>query len=222
MRPLVLLDLDGTLIDSAPGIMSSLRHAFADLALPVPDDATLRTFVGPPIHDSMRAHGVPEDRVEDVVRRYREVFAAGGMYDARVYEGIPDALAILRGAGRSLLVATSKPHVYAVPLVRHFGLEGLVDGVFGAPLDESGTKATVIAEALASCGSVGDAFDPARAVMVGDREHDVHGAAAHGIRCVGAAWGYAPSGELEEAGAVTVAGTPTELPTVVAALLRGV
>jgi len=204
--PLVLLDLDGTLTDSAPGIVAGIRHAYGALGLPVPDDATLRSFVGPPITASFPAHGVPADRVDEAVRAYREVFAAGGMYDNRVFDGIPDVLRTLRAAGCTLAVATSKPEVYARPICDRFGLTELVDDVFGAPLDEgTSTKADVIAKALAALGRTSP-VDPADGpvLMVGDREHDVHGAAAHGIRCLGVTWGYAAPSELDGAGAVAL------------------
>jgi len=206
--PLVLLDLDGTLIDSIPGITASIAVAYRRCGLPVPSPAELRTFVGPPIGDSLRAHGVPEDRIGEVVRAYREDFGATGMHDATVFDGVPELLADLRAAGCRLVVATSKPEVFAVPICVDHGLTPLVDGVFGAPLDESGTKADVIARALAA---EPHAPSPATTLMVGDREHDVHGARAHGIDCVGVTWGYAAPGELAAAGAVAVVETVDEL-----------
>ena len=102
---------------------------------PVPDDATLRTFVGPPLVDSFRAHRVPEARIAQAITAYRAEFAARGMWDNSVFEGIPDALARLRAAGVTLLVATSKPAVFAHPITERFGLAAAVDGVFGAPPD---------------------------------------------------------------------------------------
>jgi phosphoglycolate phosphatase len=199
--PLVLLDLDGTLTDSAPGITASVAHAYTVLGLPVPDAATLRSFVGPPITDSFPRHGVPPERVPEAIAAYRTRFAESGMWENSVFDGIPEALRDLRAAGCVLAVATSKPEVFAKPITERFGLADLVDGVFGAPLDESSTKADVIAAALATLGrTAGDA----PTVMVGDREHDVHGAAAHGIDCLGVSWGYAGPGELAAAGAVAV------------------
>jgi phosphoglycolate phosphatase len=204
--PLVLLDLDGTLMDSAPGITASAAHAYRALGLPVPDGATLRSFVGPPITDSFPAHGVPPERVDEAVAAYRAVYTDGGMYDAAVFDGVPDALRELRAAGCTLAVATSKPEVFAQPICERFGLTPLLDAVFGAPLDEAtSTKADVIERALATLdlprpGSPG----AGPVLMVGDREHDVHGAAVHAIDCLGVAWGYAPDGELERAGAVAV------------------
>lgn len=206
--PLVLLDLDGTLIDSIPGIVASIAVAYRRCGLPVPTDTELRSFVGPPIGDSLRAHGVPDDRVDEVVRAYREDFGATGMHDATVFDGIPELLTDLRAAGCRLVVATSKPEVFAVPICADHGLTPLVDGIFGAPLDESGTKADVIARALAA---EPHAPSPATTLMVGDREHDVHGARAHGIDCVGVSWGYAAPGELAAAGAVAVVETVVEL-----------
>jgi phosphoglycolate phosphatase len=202
--PLVLLDLDGTLMDSAPGIMSSAAHAYRALGLPVPDRATLRSFVGPPTPDSFRRHGVPAGRMTEMLTAYRKVFEAGGMYENSVFPGVPDALTRLRDAGCTLAIATSKPVIYARPICDRFGLTGLVDAIYGAPPDDQvSTKAMVIAEALTSL-TAGGILDPDRTIMVGDREHDVHGAAEHGIDCIGVTWGYAAPGELEEAGAAVL------------------
>ncbi|WP_353707347.1 HAD hydrolase-like protein [Cellulosimicrobium sp. ES-005] len=210
---LVLLDLDGTLTDSAPGILASVRHAYGVLRLPVPAEAVLRGFVGPPLADSFAAHGVPHDRVADAVAAYRDVYAAGNLLDNAVYPGISACLTALRGAGLRLAVATSKPEPMARRIVAHFGLDAHLDrgldDVFGATLDGSrSAKADVVAHALASLDAA------RRVVMVGDREHDVLGAGVHGIPCVGVAWGYARPGELTAAGATAVVGTPAELATV--------
>ena len=133
--PLVLLDLDGTLTDSAPGIMGSVVAAFTDLGLAIPDAVGLRSFVGPPLPDSMLAHGVAPERIDGAIAAYRRHFEAGGMWENEVYSGIPEQLRLLREAGFTLAVATSKPEIYARPICERFGLSDLVDGVFGAPLD---------------------------------------------------------------------------------------
>jgi phosphoglycolate phosphatase len=210
--PLVLLDLDGTLTDSAPGITASIASTYRTLGLPVPSPAALRSFVGPPITTSFPAHGVPQDRVAEAVRVYREDFVDGMIRDNGVYDGIPEVLAELRSAGLRLVVATSKPEVYARPICDAFGLSALVDGIFGAPADEStSSKALVIAAALAAHP------DAVPLVMVGDREHDVHGAREHGIDTIGVTWGYAADGELVAAGATELVDAPAEL---AAAVLR--
>jgi phosphoglycolate phosphatase len=213
----VLLDLDGTLTDSAPGITGSLRAALTEAALPVPDDAALRRFVGPPLPEMLATHGVPAGRVDELVATYRRHFTAGGMFDNAVFPGIEEVLVELRAAGVVLAVATSKPEVYARQIARHFGLDAHLthglDGVFGADADQGArsAKAEVVGHALATLEARGVAVGPATTVMVGDREHDVLGAGRHGIATVGVAWGYAEPGELEAAGAAVVVHTPREL-----------
>ncbi len=218
-RPaLVLLDLDGTLTDSAPGITGSMRAAFEEVGLPSPDDAGLRAMVGPPLLVSLAEQGVPDDRADEVITAYRRHFREHGMLGGNsVFDGIDDALDRLGAAGIPMAVATSKPQRFAREIAEHFGLArhfvGGVDGVFGAD-DDGGprsAKADVIAHALASLAERGLAPDVTEIVMVGDREHDVNGAKTHGIPTVAVAWGYADPGEVEEAGAVAVVQSPAEL-----------
>lgn len=212
----VLLDLDGTLTDSAPGIIASLRVGFADAGLDVPTDAVLRTFVGPPLGASMTAIGLSDADAGAAITAYRRDFEVHGMFDNSVVPGFPEALAELRDAGVILLVATAKPEHYARQIVEHFGLdrylEGGLDGVHGAAGEAAGLvegKEVVVERALAHAVALG--ADVAQTVMVGDREHDVHAAAHHGVPTVGVTWGYAAPGELETAGAAALAATPAEL-----------
>ncbi len=205
MTAVVLLDLDGTLIDSGEGVVASLREGFRGAGLQPPDDEVLRSFIGPPIHDSARRVGVPPELHDAVVDGYQRAFAQRGNLMARVFDGVPEALAQLRGAGARLVVATAKPHTFAVPVLAHLGLAPSLDGVFGAPDDESDTKGQIIARALASVGP------DVRAVMVGDREHDVEGARDNGLDCVGVLWGFGDRVELERADARAVVAQPDEL-----------
>lgn len=199
--PLALLDLDGTLSDSAPGIFRSVTAALTALGVPVPSPQGLRAFVGPPLPASMAAHGVPEERMAEAIAAYRAEFEAGGMWESHVFDGIPEQLRALREAGVTLAVATSKPEVYARPICEKWGLDALVDGVYGAPLDHiPSSKATVIAHALEELGE--RVPEPSRIVMVGDRHHDVEGATEHGIDCLGVAWGYGEPGELDDAAGI--------------------
>lgn len=202
-RPVVLLDLDGTLTDSYPGIAGSVRAAYATLGLPAPDAATLRRFVGPPLAASFVAHGVPADRVRDAVAAYRVAYRGGLMWDNRVYDGVPGQLEALVAAGVRLAVATSKPEVLAEPICARLGLAPHLELVAGAPLDAPSTKAAVVARAVARLAAAAP-VDPERTLMVGDREHDVLGAAAHGLACVGVGWGYGDDDELRRAGAAEV------------------
>jgi phosphoglycolate phosphatase len=197
--PLVLLDLDGTLSDSAPGIVRSAATALGSLGLEVPSDQDLLSFVGPPLPVGLRAHGVAEDRIAAGIAAYRAAFEGGGMWESHPFAGVADQLVLLREAGCTLAIATSKPEVYARQICDRWGLTALVDGVYGAPLDHvPSTKASVIAHALTE---LGESLVPPREaiVMVGDRHHDVDGAAEHGIVCLGVAWGYGAPGELDGA-----------------------
>ena len=212
----VLLDLDGTLTDSAPGIIASLRVGFRDAGFAVPTDDVLRTFVGPPLGTSLAGTGLSAADSATTIAAYRRDFEVHGMFDNSVFPGIPEALAALREAGVTLLVATAKPEHYARQIVEHFGLAGYLagglDGVHGAVGEyavEAQGKEVVVERAVAHAVALG--ADVGQVVMVGDREHDVHAAAHHDVPTVGVTWGYAAPGELEAAGAVAVATTPDEL-----------
>ena len=212
----VLLDLDGTLTDSAPGILASLRAGFADAGFDVPSDEVLRTFVGPPLGASMTGVGLSEADANTVITAYRRDFEKHGMFDNSVVPGFPEALAELRAAGVTLLVATAKPEHYARQIVAHFELDrylqGGLEGVHGAAGEAAGLvegKEVVVERAVAHALALG--ADTGQIVMVGDREHDVHAAAHHGIPTIGVAWGYAAPGELDAAGVVAIATTPAQL-----------
>lgn len=208
-RQVVLFDLDGTLTDSAPGIFRCVRHALDVLGRPDPGPAQLRRFVGPPIQESFADLGLAGDAVDRAVAAYRSRYGEVGVYENDVYDGIADLLSTLRRAGFDLAVATSKPDVYARRILDHFGLTPSFSVVAGATLD--GTlrhKDAVIGACLASLGVDATAV----AAMVGDRSHDVAGAARHGIPCIGVTWGYGSTDELVGAGAVTLVGRPVDLP----------
>jgi phosphoglycolate phosphatase len=206
---LVLFDLDGTLSDSAPGILSSLRYAFAANGLEPLDAHTERELLGPPFYESLPPLIGGEEKLPGVIEAYRTKYADGGMFDTVAYDGIADVLTALRGAGVRLAVATSKPEHYAVPVVEHLGLAEYFASIGGDELDGSlRTKALVIDKVLRRLG-VADPKDGV--VMVGDRAHDVLGAREHGIPCVGAGWGYGLPGELHRAGADPICAEPRDL-----------
>jgi phosphoglycolate phosphatase len=215
---LVLFDLDGTLVDSAPGIWASVRVAVAELGLPEPTPQQLSAMVGPPLQDGFAlVLGVPAPEVPRAVAAYRAHYAAGALLDVTVHDGVPELLAALTADGATLAVATSKPETFAVRVLEHTGLLPFFASVHGATLDGAVRhKDQVVAAALA-------AHPHGRApVLVGDRAHDVLGAAAHGLPCVGAGWGPAAPGELAEAGAAAVVATPAEVPAALARLRGGV
>ena len=201
----VLLDLDGTLIDSAPGILGSLAAAFAELGIPLPDGGLPRTLLGPPLYRSLPAL-VGAERAPHVLAAYRRIYGEAGIRECVPFDGIEALLRDLAAEGVTLAVATSKAQIYAEKIIEYRGWTDLFATVGGDTLDAARpTKADVVGEVLHRLGG------PAGAIMVGDRLHDVEGARAHGLECLGVGWGYAAPGELEEAGALAVYPDPAAL-----------
>lgn len=201
----VLFDLDGTLVDPAGAITGGIAAALEAHGVPVPGRATLEAMIGPPLAASLLSlPGVQESQLPGIVEHYRRGYLAHGMAASTVYPGIHGLLADLRAAGAALAVATSKPQPLAERLLEVQGLAGAFDAVAGSHPDESvphAGKGPILAAALEALGAEPGSTP---AVMVGDRVFDVEGARVHGMPCLGVRWGYAPPGELEEAGAETV------------------
>lgn len=203
----ILFDLDGTILDSSPIICRAMSLASAEFGHPR-DPAVFRPFVGPPPwHTFAEVTGEPPEVVERIVPRYREIYD-GLMADTPVYPGMPSLIEALAGAGVPLAVATSKLRDAAIALLEGVGLAGCFLTIQGAGADAaSAAKATVIGTAIADLQAAG--VDTSRMVMVGDRHHDIDGAAGFGVPTIMVAWGYGAPGE--EDGAVAVARTPAEL-----------
>jgi phosphoglycolate phosphatase len=204
----VLFDLDGTMSDSAPGILSALEAAFADVGIEWIDDETARALLGPPFWHSLPPLVGPR-RVDAVVEAYRKHYVdGGGMFNTTGYPGVAEVLAELTSRGIPLAVATSKPEVHAIEIVRHLGFADHFETVCGDTLDGGrGSKALVVGETLSRLGNP----DPRSLLMIGDRSHDVLGAAAHQVRCAGALWGYGTAAELTAAGALTLCARPDQV-----------
>ena len=206
MYDVILFDLDGTLTESGIGITRSVAYALRKHGIEEPDQKKLDRFVGPPLIDSfMRFYGFTAEQARQAVDDYREYYAVKGIFENRVYDGVVPMLKALKAAGVRCVLATSKPDHYAVQILEHFGLAEYFDFVAGATMDEKRTnKADVIAYALAHSAAE-------KALMVGDREHDIHGAKAHGLASVGVLYGYGSREELEAAGADYIAETAEEI-----------
>jgi len=198
----ILLDLDGTITDSAPGITDTLAYTFEQLGLPVPNQAELLRYVGPPILDSFRDRaGMTLDERMRALEVYRERYLDRGAYDATLFPGMGLLVADIATAGIALSLATSKPETPATLMLEHFTIAHHFDIVTGASDDEvRSAKADVVAEALVRLRAM-DA-DLTRPIMIGDRVHDVEGAAAHGIPTIAVSWGYGEPAEWAHARAV--------------------
>jgi phosphoglycolate phosphatase len=205
----VLFDLDGTIVDSAPGITGSLAYTYERLGLSVPPPAKMLEWVGPPIMDSFRdLAGLDPEESQRALEIYREHYLSSGNAYAPAYPGIVDVLSAIVAAGIPLSLATSKPEGTARVMLGKLGIVDLFTEVTGSSDDETRSrKADVVAEALRRLAA--DGADVGRTVMVGDRRHDIEGAAENDVPTIFVTWGYgAPE---ESAGAIAVASTPAEL-----------
>ena len=206
MKKAILFDLDGTLTDSGEGIMNCAKLALEHYGLPIPSEAELRTFVGPPLHDSFIRFGVPAEEADNAIKIYRSRYIPIGKFENHPYEGIQDTLKKLKALGHTLYVATSKPETMSVEILEHFDMAKYFDIIAGASIDRSrSSKEDVIAYLLDQCG------DYDEKIMVGDTAFDVIGAKAHGIPTVGVAWGYGKVEDMKNAGAISIAYTMDEL-----------
>ena len=198
MSRYLLFDLDGTLTESGEGIIRSVQYALEKMGKPEPDVQKLRSFIGPPlISQFMSFSGMTREEAGQAVQFYRERYSTTGIFENRPYPGIPEMLQALTGRGHVLTVASSKPEHYVRQILEHFGLTPFFREIVGAPMDEKRTeKADVIEEALKRLGLSGQRD---RAIMVGDKEHDVLGARRAGIPCVAVAYGYGSEEELRQA-----------------------
>ena len=196
----ILFDLDGTLTDSQEGITKSVQYALAHFGIQVEDLSSLRKFIGPPLTESFKAfYGMDDEAAHVGLLKYRERFLDVGWAENAVYPGVETMLAQLHRAGKHLLLATSKPELQAKRIMDHFGLSRYFDHICGpGPNAPDGySKADVIRDALGRSGIT----DYADVVMVGDRHHDVEGAHAVGLPCIGVLYGYGEREELTACGA---------------------
>lgn len=203
----IFFDLDGTLTDPKPGITRSIQYALGRLDRAVPSEDELTWCIGPPLRASLQILLGGNELADQALALYRERFADIGLYENEIYPGIAAILAALAASRRRLYVATSKPHIYAERIIAHFGLADRFERVFGSELD--GTRADKT-ELLRHALQVTD-VDPSRAVMIGDRSHDMIGARNNGMTAIGVLYGYGSQAELVEAGAHRLCAAPDRL-----------
>lgn len=203
----ILFDFDGTLTESGLGITRSAAYAFEQLGLPVPSQAILERFIGPPLVASFQRYGKMDEktalRATELYRvRYQEI----GWKENRVYPGIAPLLKELKGAGAYLAIASAKPEVFVRQIARYFGIDRYFDRIVGIQMDNThADKRTLIAQALP------EGCDRRRAAMVGDRLYDMEAAKQSGLAAIGALYGYGSRAELGEAGADEIADTVADL-----------
>jgi phosphoglycolate phosphatase len=204
----ILLDLDGTLIDSRPGIAASCEAALRALGHAPDPSFDVTPLIGPPMPVVMGRllHGYGDDRIEAGIAAYRAHYGDVGLHMVTPYPGIEDALRLLSSRARCFVV-TSKRVEFASRIVDSLGVAEMFGGVYGTVPDGSlDEKTNLIAAVLRD-----EALDARDTVMVGDRSHDVIGARANGLRAIGVLWGYGSRTELEAAGADVLVDEPGDL-----------
>lgn len=204
----VLFDLDGTLTNPKLGITTSVAYALKHFGIVVDDLDSLIPFIGPPLVDSFAEfYGFDPEKAQLAVDKYREYFSVKGLYQNAVYAGVPEMLAKLKENGKKLVVATSKPEVFARIILDHFNLSTYFDHIVGATEDRSrNNKGAVIAHALAtyniSCNNT---------VMVGDRMHDLIGATENNLPAIGVLYGFGDFAELSQYNPISIESTVSSL-----------
>ena len=207
----ILFDLDGTLTDPKVGITTCCQYGLRAVGVDVPDLKELEQFIGPPLLTAFQeVYGLTEEQASKAVKTFRERFTDIGIFENELLLGVPEMLEKLKKAGKIVATASSKPEVFVKRILEHISIDSWFDEIVGSGMDEKHAgKAEVIAKALERLGLTDK--DCGEILMVGDRMHDVEGAAAHGIRTVGVTFGYGSREELTNAGAWKLADTMEEL-----------
>lgn len=205
----ILFDLDGTLTDSGEGITKSVQYALKSFGILVDDLKELNKFIGPPLKDSFKEYyNFDEEKAQLGLVKYREYFADKGIYENKLYDGIPELLEALKKNNKKIVLATSKPEVYARQILQYFKIDKYFDFAAGADFEETRVnKGDVIKYALQEANIT----DLSKVIMVGDREHDIIGAKENNIKSVGVLYGFGDVIELTQARAEYIVKDTEEL-----------
>ena len=205
----ILFDLDGTITNSAEGIINSVKYALQKSEWKEPSLKVLHRFIGPPLVDAFMDYcGMDKAEAEKAVAYYRERYKDIGLFESNVYDGIEEVFKALKSANKTIILATAKPLVFAKRIIEHFGLDKYFDDMVGAEI--GGTlihKHQIIDEVIKRFNIT----DRTSAIMIGDREQDISGAKMFSLDSIGVKYGFAEPNELEDAGATYIAETPQDI-----------
>lgn len=209
MYDIILFDLDGTLTDPKPGITKSVQYALGKMGIVEEDLEKLTKFIGPPLTASFKEfYHMNDDEAKQALQYYRERFSTVGLYENAVYEGIKELLEKLQNQGKTIFVATSKPTIFSMKILEHFGLIGFFKAVIGSELDGTRVEKDEVIEFVLSQI---DKHNLKKIIMVGDRKFDILGAQKNGIDVIGVSYGYGSHDELTLAKPNYIAHTVSEL-----------
>ena len=207
----LFFDLDGTLMNSASGIIASYKHTLKELGFDTPTDEDLHALVGPPLHIVFPILLGENAPLEEAIALYREYYQEEGIFDAEPYDGLEEMFDALYRIETKIYIATSKPQYFADKIAAQFGLDRYIDVLFGSELSgERSDKTELLQFALDETGA-----NPLECAMIGDRLFDVNGARNNDILSIGALWGYGGVEELRQAEADALAASPEEIPPLI-------
>ncbi len=209
MYETILFDLDGTIVDSEKGIINSAIYALSKFGINIEDRASLRKFIGPPLHKSFEDfYSFSKEKAALAVDFYREYYAEKGVFEYSVYDGMEELFKKLKREGKTLVLATSKYEYFAKKVIEHLGFSDYFDFIAGSCKNgERSAKAEVISYVLDSLKLT----DKKKVLMVGDRMHDIIGARTVGIDSLGVLYGFGNYEELRESGATYIAKDAAEI-----------
>lgn len=228
----ILFDLDGTITDPGIGITNSVMYALKHFGITETERSKLYKFIGPPLADSFKDfYGFSDEQAQKAVQVYREYYTDKGIFELSLYDGIPELLRDLHATGKKVVLATSKPEIFARQILDHYNLSQYFSVIAGSDMAETRVKkGEVIAYALDLCGltqqddnltKLGNSLTQQSnslvqqsntdCVMIGDRKHDIIGATQNKLDSIGVLFGYGGREELENAGATMIAQNVTEL-----------
>ncbi len=205
----ILFDLDGTLTDPFEGITKSVRYAAEHFGFIEPDLENLRHFIGPPLREELRdTYNLTEEQSFEAIQKYRERFSTIGIFENKLFCGVPELLSELKQNGATLAIASSKPRVYVEKILAHFDILKYFDLVVGSEMDGTRTnKSECVAHALKLLGNA----DLKHTVMIGDRHHDAHGALDSKIDFIAVSYGFSEDGEFDSLPHIAIADSVSEL-----------
>lgn len=207
---LAVFDLDGTLMNTKPGILPALRYTIEKMGLEMLEDSTLETFLGPPVQDSFaKTYSLEGDILQEIATIFRDRYSTVTLFQAEIYDGINPLLDELIKRGIKPAVATYKREDYALKLLRHFEFDNYTDIMYGGDHENLLKKKDIIEKCITAAGIT----DKSRVLMIGDSKGDALGAEAVGIDFVAVTYGYGFKNEADLAGIkhIGVAKTPLDI-----------
>ncbi len=208
MKKYILFDLDGTIIDSGKGIKDSIKYSLKKVGIRESNEDVLNTFIGPPLLDSyMKNYGFNEEKAVEIVNIYREYYKDKGVYDNYLYDGIVEVLISLKDRGDNVILATSKPKIFAEKVLVQHGISKYFDFVAGATLDHKISNKDEVLQHIFNNVNI----EISNGYMIGDTKFDILGGKKFDLNTIGVTYGYGTLNELQKSGADFIVENPKSI-----------